>query len=72
MLHGSDWEWLTPAEVDTGGENPGPGERVDDSEGYGESEEEIRESETEDEDVSGSPHLLPTHGSDHDTQVTRN
>lgn len=63
---------LSPAKVDIAGHLPGRGDGVVHGGRDGEGQEEVREGQTEDEDVPRCPHLLGEDGGQHHQQVSQN
>ena len=64
--------FISPAEIVTVREDPGPGHPVQDGEGDGDSQQEVGECQAEDEDVPGGPHLLGLESGHHDQAVPDN
>ena len=64
--------FVSPAEVVTVREDPGPGHPVQDGEGDGDGQQEVGECQAEDEDVPGGPHLLGLESGHDDQAVPQN
>ena len=65
-------EVFSPADIDIRGHLPGGRDGVVDGGGDGEGQEEVREGQTEDEDIPCCPHLCSENSGEHHQQVSQN